>query len=296
MVVTSTTSEVIVKPCSFTGCERTAKSLGLCSAHYQQSRSRAGLKPLWEASRRLPSACGFLACGRPASCKGLCDGHYQQQRAGKELAPLQVRHACCTFPGCSNPHEAKGLCEAHYTQSRIKGEVSPLTYLPSPIDAEGKVTLFGERDRVRGHAVGHATIDVASHAIVSDHRWRMSSDGYAVTKIEGKSVKMHRMLMPHAGGREVDHIDGNRLNNCLNNLRLVTDTEQSQNRGVRSDSKTGHRNVHFDPKKGLYRVIVTAPDGRRHGHRHKNLQDALDEAASLRAMHHTHASDARASR
>jgi hypothetical protein len=108
---------------------------------------------------------------------------------------------------------------------------------------------------------------------------------------------MHRMLTPEAGpGEEVDHIDGDRLNNRRNNLRVVNHQQQAQNRGVRKDNKTGHRNVSFDPKKGLYRVCVKGTDGKRYGHRHKDLSRAIEEACTLRQLHMTHANEERSRR
>jgi len=232
-----------------------------------------------------PKVCSVDGCGRQQTCKGLCDGHYQQQRVGKPLVPLQVRHAQCTFKGCGLPHEAKGLCEAHYTQARKGGRIKPLDYTPSPIGPDGSVVLFGARDRTKGCQVGIAFVDEDSRPVVREHRWRLNANGYAVTKIEGTSTYMHRLLMPEAGKFEVDHIDGNRLNNRKANLRVVTKKEQMQNRGVRADNKTGHRNVHYDAKKKLYRVCVRLSDGRALGHRHKLIEDAIAEAAALRAEH-----------
>lgn len=48
---------------------------------------------------------------------------------------------------------------------------------------------------------------------------------YARAGIGGKTVYMHRMVMEAGDGDEIDHIDGNGLNNRRSNLRFVTHRE-----------------------------------------------------------------------
>lgn len=61
------------------------------------------------------------------------------------------------------------------------------------------------------------------------------SDGYCRVKFKGRKVQYHRIIWILLNGdipvgMEVDHIDGDRLNNDINNLRLVSHRENSQNR------------------------------------------------------------------
>ena len=55
--------------------------------------------------------------------------------------------------------------------------------------------------------------------------------GYKVTKINGKQERVHRIVMEAFHGKSdltVDHIDGNKENNNLNNLEYVTQTENAK--------------------------------------------------------------------
>ena len=71
-----------------------------------------------------------------------------------------------------------------------------------------------------------AKVDDESHDLLSGFSWCLSSHGYAVTNVKDvrgryRTVYMHRLLLP--GQHEtVDHIDGDRLNNSLSNLRPAT--------------------------------------------------------------------------
>lgn len=84
-----------------------------------------------------------------------------------------------------------------------------------------------------------AVIDAADWPLVKDYSWFAVRDAsrkdyeqrsyYARTKINGKAVSMHRLLMGLPSLR-VDHRDCDGLNNRRLNLRLVTSSQSTQNR------------------------------------------------------------------
>jgi hypothetical protein len=72
---------------------------------------------------------------------------------------------------------------------------------------------------------------------------------YAVRSVRqnGKSrrIYMHRAIMGAAKGQQVDHIDGDGLNNCRYNLRLATAAENQHNARRRIDNISGYKGVYW---------------------------------------------------
>ena len=72
---------------------------------------------------------------------------------------------------------------------------------------------------------------------LNSHKWQAqwnpkTKSFYATRRIleTDKIEKMHRRILGAPRGKQVDHIDGNTLNNCISNLRLVTNRQNCQNR------------------------------------------------------------------
>lgn len=57
-------------------------------------------------------------------------------------------------------------------------------------------------------------------------------------KTKQKQVRMHQLIMPCEPGFMIDHIDGNKLNNTRENLRIVDVYQNSQNSKKKRSAKT----------------------------------------------------------
>ena len=61
-------------------------------------------------------------------------------------------------------------------------------------------------------------------------KWHVSDTGYCMKRKNKKLVRMHRIIMNPPDSMQVDHINGNRLDNRRCNLRIVTNQQNSWNR------------------------------------------------------------------
>lgn len=97
-------------------------------------------------------------------------------------------------------------------------------------------------------------VDDCDYPYVSMFDW-MIHHGYAIRyetfDDETKTIHLHRFIWYlHNGVPEdkylVDHIDRNRLNDRLENLRLATKAENAKNRSKQSNNTSGFRGVTFE--------------------------------------------------
>jgi len=86
-----------------------------------------------------------------------------------------------------------------------------------------------------------------------------SNDGYRVVKVLGKKMQAHRVIWAIYHGKfpsTIDHINGNRSDNRIANLREVSVAENNRNLRVRKDNRTGVTGVYPAPRKGAWRATI----------------------------------------
>lgn len=108
----------------------------------------------------------------------------------------------------------------------------------------------------------------------------LNGKGYYHIGILGKRYPSHRLAWVIVHGcwpDQIDHINGDRKDNRLCNLRAVDVTENQKNASVRLDNKTGVTGVGLHSS-GKYHAYI------RHNGRHKHigLFDTLESAALAR--------------
>lgn len=132
-------------------------------------------------------------------------------------------------------------------------------------------------------------VDDADYPELSKRKWTAIKKGnmrYARNRVysvkDGKHVctetLMHRHLVDD-GSRQIDHLNGNGLDNRRSNLRGVSHSENQRNRcGPQRNSTSGVRGVHWDKSNGrwiaaivVFRKCV-----------HLGCFDTLEEAAAAR--------------
>lgn len=113
--------------------------------------------------------------------------------------------------------------------------------------------------------------------------------GYLRTRVAGKLYYNHHLVwFLHHGTwpKALDHINGNRADNRLENLRLCNQTQNMQNAAIRKSSKTGVKGVDWRPEKNKYRARIVV-DGRAINLGHfDSLQEAQFAVENARALYH----------
>lgn len=126
-----------------------------------------------------------------------------------------------TLPTLRAALEAAGLPALTAAQARRRGGTKLSARFRMPVEIDGDMC----RVPLRGGGV--ALCDASAVDIVRQHTWRLDHQGYAVTSRRTGTVRMHRLLCPTAG--EVDHINGNRIDNRGANLRPADRYQQAWN-------------------------------------------------------------------
>lgn len=93
-----------------------------------------------------------------------------------------------------------------------------------------------------------AIVDDADFAELSRSKWFVTANGYAIRNIRTGLLKytnetMHRVIMNPPAGMDVDHINGNKLDNRRANLRICTRSQNLRNSAAHSDNASGFKGV-----------------------------------------------------
>lgn len=97
-----------------------------------------------------------------------------------------------------------------------------------------------------------ALVDDKHFERVNAFKWHYSNSGYALRKIykgtrNGKKLyenqAMHRLLVDIPDGMQIDHINGDKLDNRQANLRQCTNQQNGCNRGKTAKNTSGFKGV-----------------------------------------------------
>ena len=115
--------------------------------------------------------------------------------------------------------------------------------------------------RIRTVAGTPFLVDEQDFELVSGRTWydfkSRSGKVYAKTKIDGRWVALHRLIVNPAAGEEVAYEDGNSLNCRRANLRCVTHAQSQQGRKTQRNNTSGYRGVTYYKRFGKWAARIT---------------------------------------
>lgn len=138
-----------------------------------------------------------------------------------------------------------------------------------------------------------AIIDAEDAELIGQYNWcateEKRKDGsickvYAKRSIRTPGNKivtqlMHKLILPIESGYEVDHIDGNSLNNRKTNLRKCTRSENARNCKIKYDNKTGVKVVCWAKHAKKFVVKIRFKGKQKHLGYFSSIDEAAEEYA-----------------
>jgi hypothetical protein len=122
-------------------------------------------------------------------------------------------------------------------------------------------------------------------AIVDDedfdklNQFKWSFDGRYASRHQrnsSKTIRMHNDIMNTPKGMEVDHINGNPLDNRKSNLRICSHSQNMMNCKIRSDNTSGSKGVWWDKVREKWFVRLETQKGRLNLGRFSDKQEAIN--------------------
>lgn len=118
---------------------------------------------------------------------------------------------------------------------------------------------------------------------VKDYKWSAQISRYQVRAVRGISRNnirhtylMHREIMDVPKGMEIDHIDGNTLNNQCSNLRICSKFENARNVRLTSKNTSGHKGVCWSKHNNRWHARVICNNHTYHLGYFLDKQEAID--------------------
>lgn len=92
--------------------------------------------------------------------------------------------------------------------------------------------------------------------------------GYLVVRLAGRLHYVHRLVWLHVYGNwpadQIDHIDRDKTNNRLHNLRQATNAQNRQNMPVQRNNTSGCSGVYFHKQRGKWAAEIKHNRKKRH--------------------------------
>lgn len=116
----------------------------------------------------------------------------------------------------------------------------------APINDDGYALIITRKDE-------QIVVDIKLWHQLNKYIWSIDRSGYATSRVENRVVRMHVYIATKIKGMHVDpdddnridHINGNKIDNRLDNLRVTNSTHNNQNRRKKLNTYSKYCGVHW---------------------------------------------------
>lgn len=149
--------------------------------------------------------------------------------------------------------------------------------LKETLNYDPETGIFTWKETRRGLRIGDVAGCIAKH-------------GYIVIRVDKRLYTAHRLAWLYVYGewpsKNIDHINRNRSDNRISNLRSASQSENCQNTSLRSDNKSGHAGVYWCKNSQKWRAYIGV-DGKRIslGYFHEK-DDAIAAQSDAKTRYH----------
>jgi len=113
----------------------------------------------------------------------------------------------------------------------------------------------------------------------------LNSKNYLVVRINNKLIGVHRLIYfmhTKEWAKEIDHIDGDRTNNKIENLRSCLHKENLRNTAKFSTNTSGVKGVTWQPNRKKWYAYIMVDKKMKSLGRHDKFEDAKEAAIKAR--------------
>jgi hypothetical protein len=117
----------------------------------------------------------------------------------------------------------------------------------------------------------------------------LGNTGYWKIRLYKRLYQAHRLIFLMQKGYlpvELDHIDGNKLNNRIDNLREATRSQNELNKGMKKNNTSGVKNVFWSKEFNKWKVQMSVDGKKRHVGYFEDLEVAKEIAINFRKQNH----------
>ena len=134
---------------------------------------------------------------------------------------------------------------------------------------------------------GVVIVDDEWFPLLSQWKWHLTCKGYAERSVRpGYGVMMHRIVNMTPQGLWTDHINGNKHDNRIENLRGATQAENKRNKALGLTNKSGVKGVFLAKHVGKWVAQMWVDGKKRHLGCFDNLSLAQEFMELAREMVH----------
>lgn len=185
----------------------------------------------------------------------------------------------CKVEGCQRTDiAAKELCSKHYIQVYRHGKVQARTKF-DPNEYKNCGSYFEIiLCNMRGKECARSLVDYDDKKKVDHLKWYLGGCRKGEEYVKNKRCLLHHLIFEKKDGFQVDHINGNKLDNRKHNLRFVTHSQNQHNRISRG--------YYFHKSTGQWMVRIMVNNKQLYFGRCDLEEDAKAKAIEVKANFH----------